>query len=273
MVTKPKKELRMRKVPRDQLSLSRKNLISLFSPSPDPYLMANFNIPAEPILKTIARLREKTQKRITLNTAVIKLLALTIEKHPEFNSLVFGKNVYELEDIAITVPYLLPGRSHELTNLVVDNPHQKSLEQIHDECASMMSLERTAQAPKSRLRARVLPALVLKFRLYRLLGEKRAFRLLYQRRIGSNLVLTNATVKGAGNLRITKSAVHILRVFTRFFLHGATDIPVLENGVFVPKKVIPLAVTIDHRLIDGININQFLETLEKFASGGLAEEV
>ena len=87
--------------------------------------------------------------------------------------------------------------------------------------------------------------------------------------MSTNLVLTNASHRGAGRFVITKSAAQILRVFTRFYLHGVDLRPVVEGDRIEARKVIPLSIALDHRLIDGIHLNEFLKTVEELATIGL----
>ena len=269
MKAKEKRRLRWRKIPQSELSLSRINLITLFAPSNDPSLTVLCRISAEPIQQLIARERERSQKKITMTMAVMKLVAMAVERHPEFNSLVFGGSIYQLEDIAITVPHLLPGENRELTNLIIQNPQSKSLDQIYDDCEALMRSERTEDAAHSRLKARLLPAVFIKTKLYRLIGEKRCFRILYERGLATNLAVTNASDRGSMRFLVTKSTVHILRVFTRFYLHGVEEVPVVEDGSIVAKKLLPLSIAFDHRLIDGVHLNAFVKTLEELAATGL----
>jgi chloramphenicol O-acetyltransferase len=261
-----KKKLRWKKIDKSALTSSRLNMIALFDPSPDPFIVVQCTLPAEAILELVASEKQRTGKPNTITFTVMKMLAIAVAKHQEFNSLVLGGNIYELEDVSMTVPFLIPGTDKELTSLVFDNPQQMTLEEIQDASDAMMKVQQTAEATQARLKGSLLPVLLIKTGLYRLIGEKFLFRLMHERGLGSNIVLTNASHRGKSRFLLTKSAIQILRIFTRFYLHGIEEKPVVEDGKIVPRKQMTLSIAFDHRLIDGIHLNEFLETLEELAN-------
>ena len=269
MQTNTTTPLRWRRLPKSELSLSRRNLIALFDPSPDPFINVQCFLPAERLLETIAAARERTGKRITLTLAMVKLLATAIDLHPRFNRLVLGGDVYQLQNLSFTLPVLIPGTSNELANLILRDPHTRSLEALHDELQRGREAGHTVSL-RARERTSWLATWIIRSRLYRAIGEKRTYQFLHARGLASNLVLTNASDRGLGRMTVTKSGIHFLRFFTRFYLHGAQDRAVVEDGAVVARKVIPLTIAFDHRVIDGAHLNGFLETLEELAAGGLA---
>ena len=259
------KELRWRKIEKSALSVSRLNIITLFDPSPDPFLTAQFTLPAKAILEYVASEKQKTGKAVTVTYAVMKMLSAAMLMHKEFNSVVLDRDVYELKDINVTVPFLIPGTDKELTNLIFENPQKMTLAQIEDKGRAMMKAQQSADAHASRLKKRFLPLLIIKTRLYKLIPEKILYRIVHERGLGSNIVLTNASHRGKARLFITKSATQIMRNFTRFYLHGVEERPVVKDGEIVAEKQLTISVAFDHRLIDGIHLNEFLETLEQLS--------
>ncbi len=245
-------------------------MITLFDPSPDPFLLAQCTLPAEGILELVESEKHRTGKPISLTFTVMKMLALALSKHKEFNSLVLGGNIYELEDVTITVPFLIPGTDKELTSLVFENPQKMSLEEINDLSKALMKAQQTSEATESRLKQRLLPILLIKTGLYRLIGEKFLYRFMHEHGLGSNLVLTSASYRGKVQFLIAKCAVQILRIFTRFYLNGVEEKPVVENGEIVSKKLISLSIAFDHRLVDGIHLHELLDTLEELAKNPAA---
>ena len=264
-----RRALRWHRLPKSTLSSSRRNLITLFAPSPDPYINARIDLPAERQLQRIADARERSRKPVTLTMAVMKLLATAVARHPRFNRLVLGGEVYQLDDISFSLPFLVPGADRELANLIVHDPHTKSLADLCDDFEAGKRADRTADL-EARRRTSSLVSLLIRSGLYRLVGEKLAYRLIHERGVASNLVLTNASDRGVGRFIVTKSGVQILRVFTRFYLHGVREIPVVEEGRVVARKVVPLLIAFDHRLVDGVHLNAFAETLARLATAETA---
>lgn len=260
-----RRPLRWRRIPKKSLTLSRRNLITLFGPSPDPYINVRLDLPAEALSQRVAAARERSGKPITLTMAAMRLLAAAVAQHPRFNRLVLGGEVYELDDISFTLPFLIPGSTGELANLIVRNPHTKSLVELQDEFEAGRRADRTKDL-EARRRTIGLVSFLIRSGLYRVIGEKRAYRVMHERGIGTNLVLTNATARGVGRIVLTKSGVQILRVFTRFYLHAAQDVPVVEDGQVVVRRIIPLTIAFDHRLVDGVHLHAFTETLATLAA-------
>jgi chloramphenicol O-acetyltransferase len=260
------KTIRWKKIDKATLTASRLNMITLFDPSPDPFLMAQCVLPAEPILEHVASEKQRTGKPITFTFTVMRLLAAAIAKHQAFNSVVLGGNIYEMEDVTVTVPFLIPGTDKELTSLVFENPHKMTVEELYEASVTMMKAHQTADASESRLKQTLLPVLLIKTGLYRLLGEKFIYRFMHGRGLGSNIVLTNGADRGRARLHITKSAVQVLRTFTRFYLHGVEEKPVVEDGKIVARKQMTVSIAFDHRLIDGSHLNEFLRTMEELVN-------
>jgi len=258
-----KRPLRMRRLSGDELGVSRQNQIFIFNVSPDPYVNLVVYLDAQPLRKLIASRREQTGKPITMVHAFNKLLGLCFTENPEFNCVVLGGKVYQLETITIANPFLLPGDERALTMLLIDEPQSKSLEQVHDDMALIKQQKLAEYAEHGHTRIGLAPKLYMRSGLYRITSEKRQFKTVYERSLTTNLVLSKANNASTQNFVATKSAMQRLRTFMRFFLHREVEQPQVVDGQVVARYVIPLTLVLDHRLIDGAHANALVSSLNR----------
>ncbi|MDP8223071.1 MAG: 2-oxo acid dehydrogenase subunit E2 [Candidatus Lernaella stagnicola] len=242
------------------------NLIHILSPSPDPYLSAAIELDAAPLKRLVEDVRRESGRRVSLTHVANKLLAAAIAENPAFNQVVLDDRIYEMETVDITNPLLLPGDNHVLTAIIIDEPHRRSLPDIFDEFERLKNeaVEHygATNFPPTDRRVKFL----IRSRLYKLIPERVRFRVMYQRGLSTNVVLTNAAYRGEAKFLITKNATHIMRAITRVFLHGTVTRPVKIEGQWHEREVLPLAVTFDHRLIDGYHLNKFALSLERLVA-------
>jgi pyruvate/2-oxoglutarate dehydrogenase complex dihydrolipoamide acyltransferase (E2) component len=261
-----KRSLRMRKLTRDEIGIARQNQIYMFSPSPDPYVTAVLNVDAQPLLDLIAARRESSGKPITMVHVFNKMLGMAFKEHPAFNSLVLDRRVFELENVTISNPFLLPGDERALTMLLVQDPQDKSLEEISDFFEAEKQVKREEYAKYGQTRIGIVPKLYVRSGLYKVISEKMQFKMVYERSLTTNLVLSKANNEATKNFFATKGATQILRAFQRFFQHAIVQQPHFENGQWIAKPVVPLTMVLDHRLVDGFHVNAFIATINQIAA-------
>ena len=261
-----KRLLRMRKLSKKEVGIARRNQIFVFSTSPDPYVSLILYVDAQPLLDLIAEKREQTGKPITMVHVFNKLLGLAIKAHPEFNSVVLDRRIFQLETVTISNPYLLPGDEHALTMLLMEQPQAKSLEEISDFFESEKQEKREEYAKFGQNQIGLVPELYVRSGLFRIMSEKRKFKSIYERSLVTNLVLSKANREPTKNFVATGGATQILRTFMRFFLHAVVEHPHFENGQYLPKPVVPLTMMLDHRLVDGYHVNALIRTINRIAT-------
>lgn len=256
----------MRKLTKKEIGIARQNQVYIFSPSPDPYVTVVLHVDAQPLLDLIAAKREKTGKPITMVHVFNKLLGLAFKAHPVFNSVVLDRRIYELETVTISNPYLLPGAEQALTMLLVEDPQAMSLEQISDYFEQEKESKQAEYNEFGQNHIGFLPKFYLRSGLFRIISEKMQFKMIYERSLTTNLVLSKANKAATNNFLATKGAVQILRTFMRFFQHTAIEQPHVEDGQLVVKRLVPLTMMLDHRLVDGFHVNAFISTINQIVA-------
>jgi pyruvate dehydrogenase E2 component (dihydrolipoamide acetyltransferase) len=255
----------MHKIRNKDLVLSRQTMINMFSSSPDPYMTVLYDLEIDKLKSFIREQRESTGKRITLNHVMNKIIALIINEHKEFNRVVLDNNLYELEEIHITNTFMLPGDENCLTVFIVENPHEKTLSQVVDDFDRLKKQKRDEYASRPKDYLNFLSRLYGRTKLYRLVSEKRAFKIVYQRGINSNIGISNVGYGGSADYIIVKPAIFFLRTILRISVHGSKVTPVERDGKLVGKETIPLTVSADHRILDGYHLHLFGGVLNRIA--------
>lgn len=265
-MTVDKRPLRMRKLTKNEIGIARQNQIYMFSLSADPFVTIVLHVDAQPLLDLIALRREKSGKPITMVHVFNKLLGMALTKHPEFNSIVLRRTIYEMETVTIANPFLLPGPEHALTMLLIEQPQTKSLEQLSDEFEQLKQTKQEEYEKFGQNRIGFLPKFLIRSGLYRFISEKMQFKIIYELGLTTNLVMSKANRQDTRNFLATKGATQVLRTFMRFFLHTPIDQHRIEDGRIVLNPVVPLTMMLDHRLIDGYHVNAFVRTINEIVA-------
>jgi pyruvate/2-oxoglutarate dehydrogenase complex dihydrolipoamide acyltransferase (E2) component len=266
MKSRAYKKLKMHKIRQKDLVLSRQTMINMLCHSPDPYMTVLYTLQIDNLKAFIHEQRESTGKRITLNHVMNKVIALCIDKHRVFNRVVLDNNLYELEEIHVTNTFMLPGPGNVLTVFIVENPHEKTLSQIVDDFDSLKKQKREEHSQRPRDYLNFLSRVYGRTALYKLVSEKRAFKIVYRRGINSNIGISNVGYGGKADYIIVKPAIFFLRTILRISVHGSQKTPVLENGKLVIKETIPLTVSADHRVLDGYHLHLLGAELHRITS-------
>lgn len=261
-----KKKLKMHRLSSHEVGTFRKSLITMLSASPDPYVSVSHSIEIEPCRRLLNDIRSRTDKKISLIHVLNKLVALAIQKNPVYNQVLLGNAVYQLEEIHITNVIMLSGEEKPLASIVLENPHLKSLDDICNEYAEKSEQQKNEYEQQQHALRTLLLQIYFKLRLYKLVSQKKAFKILYESGRGSNIILSNHWFEGPGRYFVIKPIITPVPVALRLHTFGSTYQPAIENGVLVNKEVTPLMVCIDHRLIHGVYVHQFGLSLERISS-------
>ncbi|MEI6125518.1 MAG: 2-oxo acid dehydrogenase subunit E2 [Pseudomonadota bacterium] len=263
------KELTLKKLSGRETGGFQQFTIRALRDFPDKYVSVMYALPAEPCKKLLKSLREKTGARITFSHALNKMIALAIAESPAHNQVLLDSRRYQLEGIHISNILLLPGEEKAMTNLILDNPHRKSLEQI----ARELEVLRAEKLKQYELKQQWFSAgamLLMNFfylsRLNRLISEKMFFKFTFQRGLFSNITLSNQVYGGrSGTFTVVRS---ITPVVSGVVIHtsGTEQRMCMENDTVISREILPLTVTYDHRVLHGIHAHHFGLSLERIAS-------
>jgi pyruvate/2-oxoglutarate dehydrogenase complex dihydrolipoamide acyltransferase (E2) component len=252
------------------LNVWRKVAIATWKTTKDPSIYGFVDLDAGPLLAKIEEARSRGI-RLTPTILVAKGIAHGIARYPAFNSILRLGKLYERKtiDVFLQVSAVENGEEN-LSGTVIREVNHKSLEQILEELHQKAKRIRSNEDPefksiKSRLRhvpswiiARVLDTvsfLTHTLNLWSpLLGTPRD-------PFGSAMV---TSVGGMGLEYGFAPLVPYSRCPMVLAIGKISDRPVVENGQIVIKPMLPVSVTLDHRLIDGYGCSRILEGLKEY---------
>lgn len=260
------KQLRWRRIKKSEIGDFQKLTICALRESPDPYVSVMYSIPADPCREYIQSLRGKSEIRVSFPHALNKLLAIAIAESPSHNQILMGNSLYQMEGVYIANIILLPGPEKAMTNIVLDNPHLKSLEQIAREYESLRQDKLRRYERKIHEfspSAITLMKLFYLLRFDKLIPDRTIYKILFQRGMASHITLSNQIFGGRpGTFTVVRS---IRPLFNCIVIHtsGVEKRACVENDAIVSRGILPLTVTYDHRVLYGIHAHEFGLTLER----------
>jgi pyruvate/2-oxoglutarate dehydrogenase complex dihydrolipoamide acyltransferase (E2) component len=262
---KPVSRLRMRRLSRNDIGPFRSEILDVLARAPDPYASLNYQIDIEPCRQRAKAIGSSSRRHITLTPVLIKLIAHAIEENPRFNQIVLGGRLYQVEDIHIANLVYIP--EHEVvTNIILKNPQQKSLSDVQQELFSAIARAKSDFSTPVHPLVDLVTRLCYRYCLYRLVGQRRAFRTVYESGLISNIIVSVHTYATPANFTMVKDVVPTMNLTPRIHISGPFKKPVLDNGVLVSRDILEMHVTTDHRIINGIDSYHFGMTLEQIAA-------
>ncbi len=262
---KPVKRLKMRRLTRAQTGNFRYEMINLLACTPDPFSSVIYELDIVPCKQQAKTIGAAMGRHITFTPVVIKLLGHAIAAHPVFNQMIFNSNLYQFEDIAIANLTIIPG-TDTVTNIIFENPHKKSLGEIQQELFSGIAEAKTRIASPPHPIVSFLSNLCYRFGLFRLIGERRAFALAYERGLISNICVSIHLYSSPANFIMVKDVIPPMNMSPRIHICGPLKKAVFEDDLLVARELIQIHVTTDHRIIDGVHAYEFGQTLEKISA-------
>lgn len=260
------RKLKMRRLTEAEIGHFGLDMMSLLHGSPDPYASLIYLIDIGPIRRLLTGIRTGSGEGVTLTHILNKILALAISENPIFNQVMLSNHIYQIEGVHIANAFLVPGENQGITYITLDDPHLKSLETIRDE--SRILMEKRVQefsTPPNPISAKVM-RFFYRYQILKILGEKRLFRIAFERGLLSNIVFLNQVYGKAASFIVVKPVITNIKVSLRIHAHGPVQQTLLENDQLVHKDIIPFNISIDHRVLHGIHAHNFGESLRKIAA-------
>jgi pyruvate/2-oxoglutarate dehydrogenase complex dihydrolipoamide acyltransferase (E2) component len=264
-INKPLSRLKMKRLTRREIGPFRSEIMDLLARAPDPYASLNYQIDIGPCRQWIKAVELANRRHILLTPVLIKLIAHAIEENPRFNQIVFGSRLYQLEDIHIANLVFIPEREI-VTNVIMKNPHTKSLHDVQQELFAAIAQKKIDFSIPPHPLVALLTGLCYRYRLYRIIGQRRAFKTIYERDLISNINLSVHTYATPANFTMVKDVIPPLNLTPRIHASGPFQKPVLDNGMLVIRDILELHITTDHRIISGVDSYRFGMSLEQIAA-------
>jgi pyruvate/2-oxoglutarate dehydrogenase complex dihydrolipoamide acyltransferase (E2) component len=236
----------------------------------DPSVYGTLEIDVEQARELVSDLREETGARVTITHLVGRALALAIAERPEVNSIVRFGSLYRRDTIDIFFQVAFDG-GEDLNGAKVAAADRKSVVEIARELddAARAVRERRAAAVKTATRFKQLPSALTgialratSFATYDLGLDLSSLGVPYD-------AFGSAMITNVGSFGLSTGHAPLVP-FSRcpivVLVGEIRERPAVRDGVVVPRPILPLGITFDHRLLDGYQASKmaarFTELLE-----------
>lgn len=250
-----------------KLSSWRKVAIGTWRTVGDPSVYGTMEVDAGRALEYVAALRERTGKRVTLTHVVGKALALVFARYPDLNCVLRFGRLYPRQTVDIFFQVASDSEGTDLSGMTVREADRKSVVEITEEMEERVSRIKRRE-DKSFDRMKGLSGLLPGF-LSRWLLDLSGF-LLYTLNIWSPLLgaprdpFGGAMVTNIGSLGLENAFAPLVpysRVPFLLVVGSAAEKPVVRDGQIAIARMLPLCVTFDHRLIDGVHASKMAKLM------------
>ncbi len=206
-----------------------------------------------------------------LTPLVAKSIALTLEKHPDLNSIIRWGKVFHRENVDLTILVNIPkSQRHDLSMLTIEDAHHKTLGELVD----------LLQVGSQRVRKYEDPKLGLSLKLINYLPQFAVNALLSIFSFLSfelNIQIKNpllpmrpfgaAIITNVGSLGIRKALVPLVplsRAALLLAIGERTEEVKVIDGKMEIRKIVHIGATFDHRLFDGAQAASMWKDFEAF---------
>lgn len=248
-------------------SATRKVILWFFDePSNDPYVSLNFDVDLAPVREFLDAFAREHGEKIGVHHVLTKAVARCLVELPALNVKVLDRALYQLDRVNIAMPVHLARHDKggdETGMTVVHDVDAKSLVEIARETRKNAAAER-ADAPTiygsglARRVSRLVPQRAMHAGLDAVrwaLRRPTTYRLAPDLAISSGVTNVGAVFSLPRGARFRSVSATIPGklgpVASVFGVAPAEDVVVAENGVPQGRTVLPIAMIVDHRAIDG----------------------
>lgn len=234
----------------------------------DPSIYGTVDIDATVLLQVIEEYKQKGI-RITPTTIAAKAIAVGIGAYPRVNGVLRLGRIYQRQDIDIFLQVSAPGDEangdENLSGMIVRNCDQKSLQAIADEIqtsANKIKSGNDESYKKVKKSMGIMPGFLVAPLL-----DLLSF-IMYGLNLWSPLIgsprdsFGSAMITSIGSLGVEYGFAPLTpyaRCPILVAVGKINDKVVAVNGQMVIKPILPLCVTLDHRLIDGYGASKMLK--------------
>ncbi len=214
---------------------------------------------------------------INLNSLLIKALSKTLEKHPKINSTVRFWGIREREDISIFFHTAKDAATDNLSGIMINNGHNKSIVDINQEFLGEIKRFESGHSAhdQSKKIVGLLPGILSKalmnfysFVVYTLNLNIGVFK--SPKNAFGSIMLT-----AVGSLGISKAICPIApytRVPMVISFGKIEKKPIIINDEVAIKQLCTFGFTFDHRIMDGIHFSDFLYCFKAYLTHPLTLE-
>ncbi|MBM4253057.1 MAG: 2-oxo acid dehydrogenase [Deltaproteobacteria bacterium] len=247
----------------------RKIAIGTWRTPKDPSVYGILELRCEKVLAYMSRVSEECGERITITNFIGKALAESMRRHPEINSVLRYGKIYRRRHVTLFFQVATDQSGQDLSGIIVRQAESKSLAAMTTEMNKRIASVRD-RSDKSYSQMKSLMARIPGWLTGWVLDA--ASFIQYTLNIWSPLLGTpkdpmgSVMITNIGSLGLDFGFAPLVaysRVPLLVAVGAIKDKPVVEDGKLVVGKTVPLCVTFDHRLIDGVHASKLSRAMVK----------
>jgi pyruvate/2-oxoglutarate dehydrogenase complex dihydrolipoamide acyltransferase (E2) component len=249
-----------------KISSWRRVAIGTWARPRDPQVYGSVEIEAEPVLRLIEKLRKQTKQHITLTHVVGKIMGIVLSKHPELNCILRFGRLFPRKEVDVFFQVASDNTGEDLSGVTIRNVDQKTVIQIAEEMASRVVAVKTKKDTSYKKIKQVFGLIPGWFArpMLGLAGFLQYDLNLWSPMLGSPRdAFGSVMITNIGSLGISMAYAPLVgysRGPVIITIGGVSEKPVVKNGQIVVGKILALTVTIDHRVIDGVQGGNMFKT-------------
>lgn len=247
----------------------RKIAIGTWRTAKDPSVYGMLELRCEKAMAYIDRISQQTGERVTITHFIGKAVAEAFRRHPEINSVLrFGK-IYRRRHVTLFFQVATDQTGQDLSGIIVREAENKSLAQMTGEMNKRIAAVRDL-SDKSYSQMKSLMSLIPGW-LTGLVLDVAGF-IQYSLNMWSPLLGTpkdpmgSVMITNIGSLGLDLGFAPLVaysRVPLLVTVGAIKEKPVVEEGKLTVGTTVPLCVTFDHRLIDGVHASKLSRAMIK----------
>jgi pyruvate/2-oxoglutarate dehydrogenase complex dihydrolipoamide acyltransferase (E2) component len=256
----------------------RKIAMGTWKVAKDPSVYGILEVDMGKVIEKLPAYIEKTGIKVTPAHLVGKAIAYCMTRRPEINGLIRGSRIYLRQEISLFYQVNIPGKASEngdkvanatLAGATVHHADKLSAAEIAKDLSERANKVRTGQdleMKKNMDTFKLLPwwlsGYYLDFASFLIYGLNLDFSWLgIPKDPFGSVMITN--VGGMGIDIALAPLCPYSRVPLLLAVGAVKDTPVVEDGNVVIKPIMPVGVTFDHRMIDGIHAASMAKDFKK----------
>jgi pyruvate/2-oxoglutarate dehydrogenase complex dihydrolipoamide acyltransferase (E2) component len=256
----------------------RKIAMGTWKVAKDPSVYGILNVDMGPVMEKLPAYIEKTGTKVTPAHLVGKAIAHCMTKRPEINGLIRGSRIYLRQEISLFYQINIPGEASSdgctvkkatLAGATVRHADKLSSAEIAKDLSDRASKVRTGkdlEMKKNMDTFRILPwwlsGIYLDFASFLIYGLNMDFSWLgIPKDPFGSVMITNV-----GSMGIDIALAPLCpysRVPLLLAVGAIKDTPWVKNGEIVVRPIMPVGVTFDHRMIDGVHAASMAKEFKK----------
>jgi pyruvate/2-oxoglutarate dehydrogenase complex dihydrolipoamide acyltransferase (E2) component len=252
-----------------RLSPWRKVAMGTWRDCGDPSVYAFLDIDVAPAQAYLRKVRDEQGVNATLTHFFGRVIAETLARHPQINCLLRWGRLYPRKNVDVFFQVASDMKGEDLSGMTVRNADRKTVADIAKEMGSQVKRIKSNQDESYRQMKGLmglLPGWLVRYAI-----NASSF-LMYSLNLHSKLLgvprdsFGGAMLTNVGSLGIDMAFVPLVpysRCPILFSLGAPKDVPVVRDGKIEVAHQVRMAVTFDHRLIDGVHASHMLRTFLK----------